>query len=129
MGKKIILFNKTDLLNENERRKIEARLQSKRYNFCLISCTTLDGFDNLKRKLIENSGVIRAYTKQPGKPKDEDPVIMKPDSTVEELAKKVFHSSIKIKETRITGPSSKFPNQTVGLKHILKDKDIVEFHT
>ena len=54
---------------------------------------------------------------------------MKPSSTVENLAKKVFHSDIKIKETRITGPSSKFPNQTIGLKHVLKDKDIVEFHT
>ena len=129
IGKKIILFNKTDLLNENEKRKIWARLQSKRYNFCLISCKTLEGFDNLKKKLIENSGVIRIYTKQPGKPVDEDPVIIKPESTVEDLAKTVFHSTIKIKEARITGPSSKFPNQKIGLQHVLKDKDIVEFHT
>ena len=36
---------------------------------------------------------------------------------------------IEVKEIRITGPSSKFPNQRVGLSHILKDKDIIEFHT
>jgi ribosome-interacting GTPase 1 len=54
---------------------------------------------------------------------------MKIGSTVDDLAKKIFFSGVKIKETRVTGPSSKFPNQTVGLKHILKDKDIVEFHT
>ena len=53
----------------------------------------------------------------------------KPDTTVKELSHKVFHSKIKIKEIRITGPSSKFSNQVVGLKHKLKDKDIVEFHT
>jgi uncharacterized protein len=128
-GKRIILFNKIDLLNESERRKIEARLQSKRYDFCLISCKTQQGFDNLKKKLIANSGVIRIYTKQPSRPKDEDPVIMKPGSTVEELSKKVFHSTIKVKEARVTGPSSKFPNQKIGMQHILKDKDIVEFHT
>lgn len=129
IGKRIFLFNKIDLFNESEKRKIEARLQSKRYNYCIISCKTKEGFDILKKKLIENSGVIRAYTKQPGKERDEDPVIMKPESTVEDLAKKVFHSTIKIKESRVTGPSSKFPNQKVGLQHILKDKDIVEFHT
>jgi small GTP-binding protein len=129
MGKRIVLFNKIDLLNENEKRKVGARLQSKRYDFCLISCKTQEGFNTLKKKLIENSGVIRIYTKQPSKPKDEDPVIMKPNSTVENLSRKVFHSTIKVKETRVTGPSSKFPNQKVGLQHILKDKDIVEFHT
>jgi len=128
-GRKIIVFNKIDLLNEQEKRKVQATLQSKKYNFCLISCNTLEGFDELKKKLIENSGIIRIFTKQPGKEKDEDPVIMKPGSSVEDLAKKIFHSSIKIKETRVTGPSSKFPNQTVGLKHILKDLDVVEFHT
>ncbi len=128
-GKRIVVFNKIDLLNDFEKRKIQANLQSKKLNFCLISCKTQEGFDELKKKLLENSGIIRIYTKQPGKEKDEDPTTIKPNSTVEDLAKKLFHSGIKIKETRITGPSSKFPNQTVGLKHILKDKDIVEFHT
>ena len=128
-GKRIIVFNKTDALDAVERRRIFSTLQSKKYNFCLISCKTQEGLDDLKKKLLENSGIIRIYTKQPGKQKDEDPTTIKPGSTVEDLAKKIFHSSIKIKETRVTGPSSKFPNQTVGLKHVLKDKDIVEFHT
>lgn len=128
-GKKIIAFNKIDLLNNLEKRKISSTLQSKKYNFCLISCKNLEGLDELKKKFIENSGIIRIYTKQPGKPKDEDPTTMKPGSTVEELAKKIFFSGTKIKETKVTGPSSKFPNQTVGLKHVLKDKDVVEFHT
>ena len=127
-GKKIIAFNKIDLLDENSRRKIQATLQSKKYNFCMISCKTLEGFDDLKKKFIQNSGIIRIFTKQPGKPKDEDPTTMKPGSTVEDLAKKIFYTGTKIKETRVTGPSSKFPNQTVGLKHVLKDLDVVEFH-
>jgi uncharacterized protein len=127
-GKKIIVFNKIDLLNEQERRKISATLQSKKYNFCLISCKTHEGINELKKKFVENSGIIRIFTKQPGKREDEDPVIMKPGSSVEDLAKKIFHSSIKIKETKITGPSSKFPNQRVGVKHVLKDLDVVEFH-
>ena len=44
------------------------------------------------------------------------------------FAEKIFHGlSSRIKETRITGPSGKFPNQVVGLKHKLKDMDVVEF--
>lgn len=128
-GKKIIALNKIDNLKEEEKRKASATLQSRKYSFCLISCKTKEGLEDLKKKLIENSGVIRVYTKQPNRPRDEDPVLMKPGSTLETLAKKIFHSNIRIKEVRITGPSSKFPNQAVGLKHVLQDKDIVEFHT
>ncbi len=37
--------------------------------------------------------------------------------------------SKRVKDTKITGPSGKFKNQRVGLSHVLKDLDVVEFHT
>ncbi|MBI2046573.1 50S ribosome-binding GTPase [Candidatus Pacearchaeota archaeon] len=129
-GKKIIAFNKSDLLSDSEKRKIEASLKSKKYNFCIISTKTFGGIEELKQKLLKNSGVIRVYTKQPGMPADKDPMLMKPSSTIKDAAEKILHGfSERIKEVRITGPSSKFPNQKVGLKHVLKDRDIVEFRT
>jgi uncharacterized protein len=74
--------------------------------------------------------VIRIYTKEPGKPKTPEPIVLPQGSTVKQAAEKILKGfSQKIKETHLTGPSSKFPNQKVGLSHILKDKDIVEFHT
>jgi len=127
-GKKIVVINKIDLLNEKERRKIEARIKSKRFPCCLISCKTKEGLEELKDKLIENSGVIRVYTKEPRKKPSPEPVILKPGTKIEELAEKILKKA-KIREVRVTGPSSKFPNQKVGLKHQLKDKDIVEFYT
>ena len=127
-AKKIIIFNKVDLLSVEERRKISSFLQSKKYNFSMISAKTGEGLDELKKKFIENSGVMRVYTKQPGKTqKDEFPVIMQPQSTIEELARKLFPRNVQLREIRLTGPSSKFPNQKVGTEHILKDKDTVEF--
>lgn len=128
-GKKIIIFNKSDLLNNEQKRKIEATLKSKKHNFVIISTKTQEGIEQLKEVLAQESGVIRIYTKQPHKSPDSEPIILKPPVTIKDLAEGVLKKGIKIKEARVTGPSSKFPNQKVGLKHELKDKDIVEFHT
>jgi len=129
-GKKIIVFNKTDLLSENEKRKISATLQSKKYNFILISTKTKEGIEQLKEKLFQSFGKIRVYTKEPGKEKAKKPIILIPNSIVKDVAEKILKGfSNKIKETKIWGPSSKYPGQVVGLQHKLKDLDVVEFKT
>ena len=128
--KQIIVFNKIDLYNEEIKRKIRETLKSKRYNFVMISCNTQEGIEELKEKIWESFDKIRIYTKEPGKKPDNNPVILNKEATLKDVAEKIFHGfSKKVKEARITGPSSKFPNQKTSLKHIVKDKDIVEFHT
>jgi hypothetical protein len=127
--KKIIVFNKSDKLNHQEKRKISANLQSKKYNFVLISTKTLEGIEELKNKVFQSFNKIRIYTKEPGKPvKKDKPVILKSNSTVRDVAEKILHGfSENVKEAKITGPSSKFPNQRVSLNHLVKDLDVVEF--
>ncbi|MBU0761381.1 MAG: 50S ribosome-binding GTPase [Nanoarchaeota archaeon] len=122
-GKKIIVFNNKKNLDE---RKISATLQSKKYNFLILS----QNLDELKEKIFQSFDKIRVYTKEPGKPKSPKPIIMKPHSTIFEVAEKILHGFSKnVKETKIWGPSSKFAGQKVGLKHKLKDLDVVEFKT
>lgn len=129
-NKRIFVFNKSDLLNENEKRKLRERIKSKRINGVLISCNTLDGFEELTEKMFLEMDIVRVYTKEPGKNPSPDPVVLKIGSNVRDVAEKILKGfSLKIKETRLTGPSGKFSNQKVGLKHILKDRDIIEFHT
>jgi uncharacterized protein len=129
-GKKIIVFNKIDLLDQNEKRKIYATLQSKKYNFVLISAINKEGIEELKEKIFKSFDKIRVFTKEPGKEKSPKPVILNPKSTVKDSAEKILKGfSSKVKETKIWGPSSKFPGQKVGLNHILKDLDVVEFKT
>jgi len=129
-GKRIIVFNKIDLLSENEKRKIAATLQSKKYNFILISAETSEGIEELKEKVFKSFGRIRVYTKEPGKEKAKKPIILFPDSTVKNVAEKILKGfAKKVKETRIWGPSSKYPGQVVSLAHKLKDMDVVEFRT
>ena len=129
-GKRIIIFNKIDKLSLNEKRKISATLSSKKYNFILISTKERKGIEELKEKIFQSFDKIRIYTKEPGKEKSPRPIILEPDSTIKDVAEKILKGfSNKIKETKIWGPSSKFPAQKVGLKHKLKDLDIVEFKT
>jgi hypothetical protein len=130
-GKQIIVFNKIDLLNENEKRKINATLQSRKYNFVLISTKSKENLEELKNKIFIGFGKIRVYTKEPGKEVDRNkPLILSPESIVAEVAKKILReNSNKIREIKVWGPSSKFPGQKVGLKHKLKDLDIIEFKT
>ncbi|MBD3247296.1 TGS domain-containing protein [Candidatus Pacearchaeota archaeon] len=128
-GKQIILFNKTIPFDKNER-KIKATLNSEKYNHIIISTSNKDNYENLKEKIFQSFDKIRVFTKEPGKEKSSKPIILDPGATVKDVAEKILKGfSKKVKETRIWGPSSKFPNQQVGLKHKLKDKDIVEFKT
>jgi ribosome-interacting GTPase 1 len=127
---RLIILNKSDLLSQDERRKFQAYLQSKKYNFVLYSATTRENESILKEKIISNFKILRIYTKSPNqKQVDDRPVLLPPESTISDLARKIRIPSSSIKQARVSGPSSKFPNQAVGLTHVLKDKDIVEFKT
>ena len=132
-GKKIIVFNKSDLLDKKEKRKISATLQSKKYDFIMISSIPElpeNNLEELKKKIFNSFNVLRIFTKEPGKEKEKRPMIMKPGSTVKDIAEKILKGlSKRVKETKIWGPSSKFGGQKVGLNHELKDMDVVEFKT
>jgi len=129
-GKQLIIFNKIDLLSGNEKRKISETLKSKKYNFALVSTITNEGVEELKGKILENFDIARIYLKEPGKKPTDKPLVVRENSTILDVAKKISKDlAAKIKEIHIWGPSSKFATQRVGLTHKIKDKDIVEFKT
>lgn len=129
-GKRIIVFNENEHLPEIEKRKISATLSSRRYNFEIICTENKEGIEKLKEKIFRSFDKIKVYTKEPGKEKAQKPIVLNPKSTIKDVAEKILKGfSSKIKETRIWGPSSKYPGQVVGLNHIMKDMDVVEFKT
>jgi len=129
-AKKIIIFNKIDKYDDDTKRKIRETLKSKKYNFNIISCETREGIWELKEKIFKSFPIIRVYTRQPGRKEDSYPVVLPPKSNLKDVAEKVLHGfSKQVKYAKITGPSCKFPNQKIGLKHIVKDRDVVEFYT
>ncbi|MEK6889459.1 MAG: GTPase [Nanoarchaeota archaeon] len=129
-GEKLIVITKADNLSDNELRKLEATIKAKRISGILISSISGYNLQELKDLIISKMNVIRIYTKEPGKQVSKIPIVLPINSTIKDVAESILKGfSNKVKETRVTGPSSKFPNQKVGLSHVCKDKDIVEFHT
>jgi ribosome-interacting GTPase 1 len=126
-GKKIFVFNLKD--PNKDKKKISATLASKKYNFVLVSTKTGQGIEELKDKLFQSFGKLRVFTKEPGKEKSKKPLILEPKTLIKEVADKILKNLSSLKETKIWGPSSKFPGQIVGLQHELKDMDIIEFKT
>jgi len=130
-AKIILIFNKEDKLSETEKRKTKATLNSKfkKYNYTFFSSSpTALQTKKLKQKIFDTFPIIRIYTKEPKKEPSKEPMILKEKSNFRDAAEKVRKGlSKKIKRSRIWGPSSKFGGQVIGLNHVLKDKDIIEF--
>lgn len=89
-----------------------------------------EDIENLKGKIWKNLGLIKVFTKQPGRKKDYPPVPMKKGSTIRDLALRVHKDFLKkFGFARVWGDSVKFEGAQQGLDHVLEDNDVVEFHT
>ena len=129
-GEKIVVVNKIELLNWSELRRLKDRMKSRRIAGVVVSALSGEGIDKLKERMMELTGMIRVYMKEPGKEKEKKPMVLKKGARVRDVAENILKGfSLRVKETKITGPSGKFPNQRVGLNHEVKDLDVIEFHT
>jgi len=130
-AKIILIINKVE---DYDKRKMEANLKSKfkKYDYIIIDAedTPKLELEKLKKKIFGTFPIIRVYTKEPKKQPSKEPMILKKGTTFEEAAERILKGmSKKIKRARVWGPSSKFGGQVIGLEHVLKDKDIMEFQT
>lgn len=98
-----------------------------------ILCIDLDDANErelLRSTIVDRLGLIRLYTKAPGKPADySSPFTIPVGGTVEDLAWKVHRDlADKLKFAKVWGTSAA-DGQSVGRDHVLADKDLVELHT
>ncbi len=94
-----------------------------------VSATTGAGLDALRRATWNGLGLIRVYTKQPGKPADRQaPFTLPVGSTVADLAGRIHKDLVTdMKFARIWGTAT-FDGQTVQREHVLHEGDVVELH-
>jgi ribosome-interacting GTPase 1 len=99
------------------------------YPLYRVSAERGDGLAELRKAVYDVLGVMRVYTKQPGKPPDmQSPFTCPTGSTVAEFAGRV-HKDFEqgLKSARVWG-TGVFDGQTVGRDHVLHDRDVVELH-
>jgi Obg family GTPase CgtA len=113
----IIIGSKSDLPEAGKNLK---ELRKRFRKIIPISNTTGQGIDKLKNAIWNKSGLMRVYSKIESKP-----MIINKGSSVEDFARKI-HRTTKVKFAEVSGKSVKFPNQRVGLKHVLEDGDRVK---
>ncbi len=127
--KALLVANKKDLVQiEDSFISLEDKYGAL-YRCIPVSALKKENLEELKRAIYEIAGIIRVYSKPPGKEPDlSHPFTIPAGSTVLDLASFIHKDFIfNLKYAKIWG-SAKFEGQRVEKNFILKDKDIVEFH-
>ncbi len=93
-----------------------------------VSVQTGHNMDTLKHTIFEKLGVIRVYSKAPGKDVDKTaPFVVDQGIELGDFAGKVHKDFQKnLKSAKIWGTSADFPGQMVSRDHVLEDEDVVE---
>ncbi|MDA0588805.1 MAG: TGS domain-containing protein [Planctomycetota bacterium] len=95
-----------------------------------VELTEAASCETLRQRIVAELGVIRVYTKAPGKPAVyEEPFTVPRGGTVEDLALCVHRElAEKLKFARVWGEGV-HDGQSVGRDHLLTEGDMVELHT
>ena len=100
------------------------------YPALAVSAKTGQGLDEIGPWLFSHLGIVRVYTKTPGKPAEKDrPFALRRGQTVEDVARLV-HKDLahSLKYARVWSRDG-IPGQHVGREHRIADGDVVELHT
>ncbi len=120
----ITIINKIDQEYAGVRRNIKKYYQE---DYMDISVVKNQGVEELKRIIFERLKFMRIYLKPQGGPPDmEEPLVILESSTVQAVCEHLHRDFVELyRFGNVWGPSAKYPGQSVGLHHILKDGDIV----
>jgi ribosome-interacting GTPase 1 len=124
----LLVANKADLADPEDALVLE-ELCHVRFPAVATSATTAQGVSEIGSFLFNGLGIVRVYTKAPGKPPEKDrPFTVRRGDTVLEVARLVHQDIARsLKFARLWG-SGQFDGQQVGPDHPVADGDVVELH-
>jgi hypothetical protein len=128
----LLVANKADLL-EHPDTDLEAlgELEEPHFPTLLVSAQSGQGLGEVGAWLWRSLGLVRIYTKTPGKPAlhDRPFTLRHGEQTVADVARLVHRDMAKtLKYARVWGRSVVAEGQHVGRDHALADRDVVELH-
>ncbi|MFB6209061.1 MAG: OBG GTPase family GTP-binding protein [Candidatus Nanohaloarchaea archaeon] len=120
----ITVVNKADTLDEQMKEDYRGKYDM------LISAEEGKKLEKLKEMIFERLELVRVYMKERGEePDKDDPLILKEGDTVEDALEQLpGDMKDRFRKAKVTGPSSDFPEQKVGMEHELEDEDVLELN-
>ena len=120
----VYLINKMDLEYAGISDKVRQLIGG---DFFPMSVKDNRGIDELKDLLYDRLGFIRIYMKPQGGVADmEDPMVLLDGAVIGTVCEHLHRDFVRLfRYGLVWGESAKYPGQSVGLKHVLKDGDVV----
>ena len=126
----LLLANKADLLDDPaEELEVFRELSGLSFETLVVSAETGTGLEALAPYLFERLGIVRVYSKAPGRDPDRSrPFTLRKGQTIADVAAMV-HKDVasSLKFARIWGTAT-FDGQQVSRDHQVHDEDVVELH-
>ena len=123
------VLTKVDMINLEKLQEVHSICGDKK--LIEISAPTGKGIEKLKRAIYNSLQFISIYMKPQGEKADlEEPMVVRKGTTIAEICQRLHRDFIrKFRYSQVWGPSAKFPGQTVGLNHKVRNGDIVSIIT
>jgi len=126
----LMLANKADQIADVEV-ELEAfrELTGLRFPSLAVSASTGAGLQEVGSWLFSHLGIVRVYTKTPGKPAEKErPFTLRRGQRIEDVARLVHKDLVhSLKYARVWGRTG-IAGQHVGREHTVDDGDVVELH-
>jgi ribosome-interacting GTPase 1 len=124
-----VVANKVDLPEAADNLDVLDEFYSREFDVFHVSALTGEGLEDLRRGIYRSLGIVRVYTKVPGKPPDIDkPFTLRKGSTLMDFAATVHKDFVhRLRFARAWGKHH-LDGAQIGRDHVLEDGDIVEMH-
>jgi hypothetical protein len=125
----LLLGNKVDAPDAEAALEVLRAEYASRFPVHAVSAKTGQGLEQLRRMIYDGLGIVRVYSKPPGKePSMQSPVILPKGSTIVEMAGAIHKDFARqLKFARVWG-STKFSGQRVQRDYVVQEGDIIELH-
>jgi ribosome-interacting GTPase 1 len=127
---RLLAANKADLAGSPKNFAALEDLYGSRFRCLALSAATGLNLDRFARAVFDMLGLVRIYTKPPGKKADlTTPYVMHRGQTVQDAARLVHKDFAEhLKYARLYHPSGEHEGFMVERTHVVEDQDILEFH-
>jgi hypothetical protein len=125
----LLLGNKVDAPEAETALNILRAEYGSRFPVHAVSAKSGQGLEQLRRMVYDGLGIVRVYSKPPGKePSMQSPVVLPKGSTIVEMAGAIHKDFARqLKFARVWG-STRFSGQRVQRDYVVQEGDVIELH-